>query len=460
MVGLITVHPEEHVILVVDDNLASRYVTSRILKNEGFSIIEAETGEQAIREAQKIPDLIVLDVHLPDITGFEVCDRLKKDPVTTNIPILHLSASYMDTRSIVTGYNTGAEGYLTQPVEAPVLIASVTSLIRNRIIERELMKQKNLLDTFVNSAPMPIYLFDLKGNYLLVNDALCTLFQMKKSDIIGKNRSEFLSPDDTRVNQSHNEEVIRQKKPIKFVEKAVLQDGMHVFDSVKFPVFDQAGDVIAIGGISIDITERIRKEELIQEQEMMLNLAHIFITDLQGIIIYWNEGSEKMYGYTREEAVGSDVCELLHCSGTTDFSEMRDMVLSSGSSKVEIRQQKKDGTQVDITSIWTVYSTKEGEPKAIIWTNYDQTASVALQRIREEALSRIEKNMLQLMTLNDQIRNPLSIMVAALDLDVPDKDTIITEQIQVIDDIINRLDNGYLESSKVHEFLRRYESIR
>jgi PAS domain S-box-containing protein len=235
---------------------------------------------------------------------------------------------------------------------------------------------------------------------------------------------------------------------------------MHVFDSVKFPVFDQAGDVIAIGGISIDITERIRKEELIQEQEMMLNLAHIFITDLQGIIIYWNEGSEKMYGYTREEAVGSDVCELLHCSGTTDFSEMRDMVLSSGSSKVEIRQQKKDGTQVDITSIWTVYSTKEGEPKAIIWTNYDQTASVALQRIREEALSRIEKNMLQLMTLNDQIRNPLSIMVAALDLDVPDKDTIITEQIQVIDDIINRLDNGYLESSKVHEFLRRYESIR
>ena len=86
-------YPTPQTILAVDDNDAFRYSVVRRLRDAGFYVTEAATGAEALRLAREEPVLITLDINLPDIDGFEVCRRLKSDPVTREIPVLHLSAS-------------------------------------------------------------------------------------------------------------------------------------------------------------------------------------------------------------------------------------------------------------------------------------------------------------------------------------------------------------------------------
>ena len=81
-------------VLVVDDTEGNRYATSRLLRSAGFEVEESTTGSEALAAVQRHPDLIVLDVNLPDMTGFEVVERLRRSPELASIPVLHLSASF------------------------------------------------------------------------------------------------------------------------------------------------------------------------------------------------------------------------------------------------------------------------------------------------------------------------------------------------------------------------------
>src|ERR1700688_2102914 len=119
------------VILNVDDDEAGRYAVTRELKRAGYDVIEAPTGGEAMRLIrEKRPELILLDVGLPDTNGFEVCRSIRENPETASLPVLLLSASYMDSHSKVRGLNGGADAYLTEPVEPPVLLATIKALLR------------------------------------------------------------------------------------------------------------------------------------------------------------------------------------------------------------------------------------------------------------------------------------------------------------------------------------------
>jgi signal transduction histidine kinase len=136
-------------ILNVDDDEASLYASSRILRNAGFNVIEATNGSDALRLVKDKPSLVLLDVQLPDINGFEVCQKIRSEPDTASIPILHLSATYRDSKSQVKGLDHGANGYLTAPVEAEVLISYINALLRVYQTELELKKYANQLEVMV-----------------------------------------------------------------------------------------------------------------------------------------------------------------------------------------------------------------------------------------------------------------------------------------------------------------------
>ena len=123
-------------ILAVDDNDAIRYSLSRALQGGGYRVIEARNGTETLRLADDSPDLITLDVHLPDMDGFEVCRRLKANPRTAHIPVLHISATVTDTENRVRGLEA-ADGYLAEPVSREELLATVGSLLRLKRAERE-----------------------------------------------------------------------------------------------------------------------------------------------------------------------------------------------------------------------------------------------------------------------------------------------------------------------------------
>lgn len=126
-------------ILVVDDNPATLYATSRVLRHAGYEVIQASTGLQATEMAKREGlDLIVLDIDLPDMNGYEVCRMIRVMPATALVRVVYLSASFVEDTHKVKGFDAGADGFLTHPVEPEVLVAAVASLIRNRAMELEL----------------------------------------------------------------------------------------------------------------------------------------------------------------------------------------------------------------------------------------------------------------------------------------------------------------------------------
>lgn len=125
-------------ILVVDDVATNRIVMKVKLAAACYSVLQADCGEAALRLARsERPDLILLDVMMPDMSGVSVCERLKSDPETADIPVILITA-LSDSDSKVDGLKRGADDYLTKPVDEVTLLARVRSLLRSSEIQREL----------------------------------------------------------------------------------------------------------------------------------------------------------------------------------------------------------------------------------------------------------------------------------------------------------------------------------
>ena len=146
---------DSHLILIVDDDPASLDVKSRWLNREGYRVIEATNGTDALAVATvERPALILLDVNLPDINGFEVCERLKTTSTTKHIKVLQISALRRSASDRVKGVEVGADAYLVEPLEEEELTATVRALLRlaqqeqdnQQLIQKLSRTERQLLD--------------------------------------------------------------------------------------------------------------------------------------------------------------------------------------------------------------------------------------------------------------------------------------------------------------------------
>lgn len=175
-----------HTILVVDDNPATRYATTRVVQAAGFQAVEAATGGQALALAADAVSAVVLDVHLPDMDGFDVCRELRQDPRTATLPVVHLSAEFVQNKDKVTGLDAGADAYLVHPVEPAILVATLQALIRARLAEERLRVSEARFRTIYDQAPTGIALISDEGYLVDVNPALCKMLDRDCDDMIGQ----------------------------------------------------------------------------------------------------------------------------------------------------------------------------------------------------------------------------------------------------------------------------------
>ena len=134
-------------VLTVDDNEVLRYSLSRMLIDAGYNVVEAKTGNEALKLASNLPDLITLDINLPDMDGFQVCQSLKANPRTKHIPVLHVSGTFIDPEYRVRGLKGGADAYLSEPIDRAELIATVEALLRIKQSEKNALQQAEIADT-------------------------------------------------------------------------------------------------------------------------------------------------------------------------------------------------------------------------------------------------------------------------------------------------------------------------
>jgi len=135
-------------ILVVDDNETNRDILITRLERHGYQLLQAADGEEALASAaQHSPDLILLDVEMPKLDGFEVCRRLKNDPAMPFIPIILVTARAA-SQDVVTGLDAGADEYLTKPIDQAALVARVRSMLRVKALHDQVQAQAADLATW------------------------------------------------------------------------------------------------------------------------------------------------------------------------------------------------------------------------------------------------------------------------------------------------------------------------
>lgn len=116
-------------LLIVDDEMQTLKLTGLLLQQHGYEILAAQSGVRALVKAKtEKPDLVILDVMLPDMDGYEICRRLRADPATANLPVIMLTAKTL-MKDKVDGFQAGADDYMTKPVHPDELIARVEALL-------------------------------------------------------------------------------------------------------------------------------------------------------------------------------------------------------------------------------------------------------------------------------------------------------------------------------------------
>ncbi len=175
-------------ILVVDDNNELRQLFANCLRQEGYQVLEAASGREGLQLAQaNFPDLVLLDVRLPDISGIEVCRQIKSHPALQDVFVALCSGEATSDENKVSGFQTGADEYLVKPFGIEELLARVQSLVRLRNTTAALRASEEHHRRLIDILPDAVCLIHPKGKLLTVNlQAVSMLGYASPEELLGK----------------------------------------------------------------------------------------------------------------------------------------------------------------------------------------------------------------------------------------------------------------------------------
>jgi PAS domain S-box-containing protein len=269
-------------ILVADDNADMRFYLRQLL-GARWEVETAADGVAAYEAAQRNPpDLILSDIMMPGMDGFELLARLRADARLRHIPIILLSARAGDEARIE-GMTAGADDYLVKPFSGRELLARVQAhlelaRVRKRAEEslRELAgkleQQVRRFDAIAGAAEDFIYTFDTAGRFTYANKRLLELWGTTAEEAIGKNLWELHYPDEEAARLTRQiRQVVTTRRPLRdeTIQLGFAAGGA-AYEYIFTPIVDDDGNVEAVAGISRDTTERRRFEQQLRNSEERL----------------------------------------------------------------------------------------------------------------------------------------------------------------------------------------------
>jgi PAS domain S-box-containing protein len=274
--------PLAYTIVNIDDDDGGRYAKSRILRRAGYRVLEASTGAHGLGLVAEVkPQLVVLQLNLPDMSGLDVCRIIKASPLTSDTLVLQISASRITAEDRALGLE-GADAYLTEPVQADELVATSRALLRLHSREQE---NRELLAALRDSEAQFCASFDLAGvgktqidaatgKFIRVNNYYRELVGYTESELLGLIPSDLIHPEDrgceaeliAALLRGDTEELIGEKR-------LVRKDGRILWVSINAKLIrDASGAPERTISVVVDISEGKRAEERARRQNERLAL--------------------------------------------------------------------------------------------------------------------------------------------------------------------------------------------
>ncbi len=300
-------------------------------------------------------------------------------------------------------------------------------ITQRKRMEQELWEEKNFSNTAIESLPGIFYLFDSEGRFLKWNKNFELVSGYTSEELSGMHPLDFFVGEDQRLIEERIQEVFFQGESSAEAE-FTSKDGR------KTPHFF-TGRVTSIGpiqcliGVGLDITERKRFEQALRKakddlevrvlertaslkrQAELLDLAHdaIIVSDLNGVITFWNQGATEMYGWSNEEALGKIMRDLLETQFPLARKEIMAQAMEKGRWEGELNQIRKDGKKIHVFSRWALQRGGEGKPTGVMQIDDDIT-----QRLKLEAQLRHSEKVQAMGTLAGGIAHDFNNILATI----------------------------------------------
>ncbi len=275
-------------ILVVDDQVDNLKILELRIRALGYSVLLAQSGIEALEIANReTPDVVLLDIRMPDIDGFEVCRRLKQDEHLKDIPIIFLTA-LSDEKALVQGLELGAQDYIVKPFELQELKARINVALRLRDLQTKLMEENNRLEAILENIPEAIFSVTLDRIILLWNRGAENLTGYLFEEVKGRDYREIIKLFDEKkhpVNELYNltstlDATVREN-PEK--EDLYLQNRERklIPVSISFSPVESEGSISSVVVTVQDISRQKEIEKM--KEDLLVTISHDLKTPLSAI---------------------------------------------------------------------------------------------------------------------------------------------------------------------------------
>jgi PAS domain S-box-containing protein len=401
-------------ILVVDDLLKNIQVVGKILRDQGFLVSVAQSGKDALTIVKKnLPDLILLDIMMPEMDGFETCKHLKSDEHSKNIPVIFLSA-LSETKDKVKGFKIGAVDYVTKPIETEELLSridlhlTVKSLKENLekqvqiqtqelvTINEALSKREEEYRSVMKAVPDPIIVFDLQGRAVYLNPAFTRVFGWTMEEMVDRG-FHFVVEGEKDKTRKAIDTIFRDGYLSGFESRRYSKNGDILDVSMSGAAHkDDNGDVIGIVVNLRDITEWKKTQEIIVQSEKRYRLLadnatdNIWILQLSSLKFSYSSPSvERIMGYSSDKMLSLELKEFITEESLKDVYSMISLELERDNTNdfdpnrhnvIELEMIKKDGSKIWTEVTASFLRDSEGKPDRVLGITRDITERIQLER--------------------------------------------------------------------------------
>jgi PAS domain S-box-containing protein len=390
-------------ILIVDDKAANILALKHLLEREDREIFEAQSGREALTIAMnKELDLVILDVQMPDMDGFEVAQFLKSNKKTKNIPIIFASAEKTEKHSMMKGFDEGAVDYLFKPLDPEMTRAKVSILLKIQLQQKQLMEKNLSLERsalLINNSADIIGVIDPESFKIEeVNVAFSAILGYDEKEAKGSSLLLFLGNEDRSKIKELGQS---QRAELSFETSIYCKDRSIKWLDWKVVLKDKKWYVNARDITDVKHVERIRN--YLAAVVKQSNDA-IYIYDEEGRIISWNDGAEKIYGYPEGEALKMKIWNIIPDYLQKDAEELFSRIFSGEKIQLlETKRVSKTGKFVDVLFSASIIADPGGHHRSVAITEKDITLQKATNEQIKLLNAHLHRNNVQLQQTNSEL---------------------------------------------------------